>query len=310
MSASVWTSLAPTLPGGRASGRTAEIDRAILRTVLYASLFQAPLTLTQLHRALMDVGVDRAEIRSRLGRAYLSERLEFTGEHVYPYGRGAFVDLQRERHRRSAELLAERRWLLGVVARLPFVRLLALSGACAHDNATVADVDAFLIVRRGRAWAVLLAVMLLNKIAGSARSLSVNDIVDEDGLGLPEHDLFTAAEIVGMRPLAGRAAYLDFVEANAWVAERFPNFFWMRRDAPRLPAAGAPRWIERLLDLGPAAAVEALARRVLGARLRRAWDGFSGVVLSPERLKLHPLDHGPGLRAAFAEVVDRADADE
>jgi hypothetical protein len=310
VSASVWTSLAPTLPGGRASGRPAEIDRAILRTVLYSSLFQAPLTLTQLHRALMDVGVDRAEIRSRLGRAYLAERLEFTGEHVYPSGRGAFVDLQRERRRRTAELLAERRSLLRAVTWLPFVRMVALSGACAHDNATIADVDVFLIARRGRAWTVLLAVMLLNRIAGRGRSLSVNDIVDEDGLGLRDRDLFTAAEIVGMRPLAGRAAYLDFVEANAWVAERYPNFFWMRRDTQVLPAAGAPRWIERLLDLGPAAALEAFARRVLGARLRRAWDGFSGVLLSAERLKLHPLDHGPGLRAAFAEIVDRADANE
>jgi hypothetical protein len=306
----VWTSLAPTLPGGRASGRAAEIDRAILRTVLYASMFQAPLTLTQLHRALMDVGVDRAEIRSRLARSYLRERLEFTGEHVFPSGRGAFVDLQRERRQRTQGLLASRRRLLRAVAWLPFVRLLALSGACAHDNATASDVDVFLVTRRRRAWAVLLVVTLLGRLIGRRHPVCFNYVVDEEGLALPERDLFTAAEIVGLRPLAGRAAYLDFVEANAWVAERFPNFFWMRRDTPRLPGAGGPRWLESLLDLGPAPVLEALARRVLGRRFRTAWDGFSGVVLSAHRLKLHPVDHGPGLRAAFADIVERADADE
>jgi hypothetical protein len=190
------------------------------------------------------------------------------------------------------------------------VRLLALSGACAHDNATSSDVDVFLVVRRGRAWAVLLALTVLGALFGRRRALAFNHIVDEDALTLPERDLYTAAEIVGLRPLAGRPAYLDFVDANAWVAERFPNFFWMRRDAARLPAAGAPPWLEWALDLFLAPALERLARHVLGARFRASCDGFAGVVLSAHRLKLHPVDHGPGLRAAFAEIVERADADE
>jgi hypothetical protein len=310
MSTAISTSLAPTLPGERASGRSGEVDRAILRTVLYAALFQAPLTVTQLHRALMDVGVDRIEIRSRLRRSYLRERVEQTGEDVYLRGREGSLPLHEERRRRTAGLLEAHRLLLRMVARLPFVRCVALSGACAHDNATDDNVDLFLVVRRGRAWSVLLVVWLLAAALGRRRSLGLNYVVDEEGASLPERDLFTAAEIVGLRPLAGRPAYLQLIEANAWVAERFPNFFWMRRDTVPLPAAGAPGWIERALDLGLAPALEALSRRVLGARLRREWDGSSGVVLSPHRLKLHPVDHAPGLRAAFAEVVERAEADE
>jgi len=310
MSTAISTSLAPTVPGARTSGRSGEVDRAILRTVLYAALFQAPLTVSQLHRTLMDVGVDRIEIRGRLRRSYLRERVEQTGEHVYLRGREGCLDLHRERRRRTAELLDAHRPLLRLVARFPFVRLVALSGACAHDNATDANVDLFLVVRRGRAWSVLLALLVLIAALGGRRTLCLNYVVDEDGTALPERDLFTAAEIVGLRPLAGGPGYLQFIEANAWVAERFPNFFWMRRDGAPLPPAGAPRWIERALDLGLAPALEAFSRRVLGARFRRNWDGASGVVLSPQRLKLHPVDHAPGLRAAFAEVVDRAEADE
>jgi len=310
MSASISTGLAPTHPGLQPSDRGGEVDRAILRTVLYASLFQAPVTVAELHRALMDVGVDRVEIRSRLRRCFLRSRLEFTGEYVYPRGREAWLDLRRERMRRTGELLDAHRPLLRAVAGFPFVRLLALSGGCAHDNATDSDVDVFLVVRRGRVWAVCLALMLLSKALGRRRTLCVNYLVDEDGLALPERDLFTAAEIVGLRPLAGGAAYVHFVEANAWVAERFPNFFWMRRDIACVPPAGAPRWMEAALDLGPAQMLEGVARRWLGARFRRKWDGAAGVILSPHRLKLHPVDHGPGLRAAFAELVDGADADE
>jgi hypothetical protein len=257
----------------------------------------------------MDVGVDRIEIRSRLRRSYLRERVEQTGEHVYLRGREGCLELHEERRRRTADLLHAHRSLLRLVPRLPFVRLVALSGACAHDNATDANVDLFLVARRGRAWSVSLVIMMLARVLGRGRTFAVNYVVDEDGLALPEHDLFTAAEIVGLRPLAGGPCYLQLIEANAWVAERFPNFFWMRREAGQVPAAGAPRWLEVLL--GPAfAALEALSRRVLGARFRRELDGSAGVDLSPRRLKLHPVDHAPGLRAAFAEVVERAEADE
>jgi hypothetical protein len=297
----VSTSHAPTLPGPRASGRTAEVDRAILRTVLYASLFQAPLTVSQLHRALMDVGVDRIEIRSRLRRAFLRERLEMAGEHVYLRGREACLDLHHERRRHTSALLDAHRRLLRAAARFPFVRLLALSGACAHDNATHSDVDLFVVARRGRAWSVFLGLTLLGAVLGGRRAVRVNYVVDEDGLALPERDLFTAAEIVGMRPLAGGEAYCSFLEANAWVAARHPNFFAAhQREPPNLPEAGARRWIERALDLGPAPLVEAFSRLLLGAYLRRKARGRSGVVLAAGCLKLHTQDHAPHLNATFA----------
>ena len=202
--------------------------------------------MTQLHRSLMDVGVDRIEIRRRLRRSYLRERLECRGENVYLRGREACLDLQRERRRRTRELLEAHRPL-----------------SCRWWRGC-----------RSCAW---------SPSPGPARTT--------------------------MRPMETSISS-SFVEANAWVAERFPNFFWMRRDAGQVPAAGAPRWLEAALDLGLASTLEALCRRVLGARFRRRWDGSSGVVLSPQRLKLHPVDHAPGLRAAFAEVVERAEADE
>jgi hypothetical protein len=180
----------------------------------------------------------------------------------------------------------------------------ALSGACAHDNATDDDVDVFVVVRRGRAWGVTLALMAIAKLLGKRRSLCLNYVLDEAALCLPEHDWFTAAEIVGLRPLAGGEAHRRFVEANGWLASRFPNFFEARALLASLPPAGAPAWLERLLDLGPAPLFERLARRVLGRHFRRQWgEQREGVRLSSSRLKLHPVDHGPRLRAAFDRSV-------
>jgi hypothetical protein len=285
-----------------------EVDRAILRTVVYAALFRYPLTLAQLHRSLMDVAVDLAALRQRLEGPFLRERIRVSRGFVHLAGCEEWVDLRAERERHTERLLARHRPMLRLLCRFPFVRLVALSGGCAHDNATDGDVDVFLVVKTGRAWAVVLTMMVLSKLAGVRRTLCLNYIVDEAALVLPEEDLFTAAEVVGMKPLAGRDAYRRFVAANAWVAQCYPNFFAGHAAATaELPETRFPRFLERLLELGPAPLVEAVSRRLLGAYLRRKANGHPGVVLSPHRLKLHLLDHRPGLTAAFDAAVNGAE---
>jgi len=279
-------------------------DLAILRTVAYASVFQAPASLTELHRTLMDLPLSRAALAARLRGAFLRRRLGVTDGLVHLRGCEDWVALRRARQRRSRALVERHRPVLALLARLPFVRLLALSGACARENAADADVDVFLVAKRGRAWSVCLALMVLCKALGVRRTLCANYIVDETLLALPEADLFTASEIVGLRPLAGGATYRRFVEANAWLAGRFPNFMRRYREESRsVPEPACPRWLEVVLEAGPAPLLERLSRRWLGARLRRKAAGAPGVLLSDARLKLHTLDHRPAVGESFAQAL-------
>ena len=114
-----------------------------------------------------------------------------------------------------------RRFQRRAVIAAAAVLLVALSGGCAHDDARDSDVDVFLVARRGRAWTVCLGLMVLSKLAGTRRTLCLNYIVDEEALSLPERDVFTAAEVVGLRPIAGAAGYDAFLDANDWAAARW-----------------------------------------------------------------------------------------
>jgi hypothetical protein len=296
-------STAALLPSPEASAD----DHAILRTVIYAGLFQFPLSIDELERRLMDASLDARAIRARLRAPFLRERLDVTDGLVHPRGREGWIELRRRRGARAEALVHRHRHALALLAGCPFVRLVALSGGCAHGNATDEDVDVFLVVRMGRAWSVFGAVMVLAKVFGLRRTLCVNYVVDETAQSLPERDLFTASEIVGLRPLAGRVAYAQFVAANAWVGETFPNFARRTRETGAIGPAGAARWCEALLDLGPAPVLEGLARRVLGAYLRKKASGAAGVVLEPSRLKLHLHDHRPELLTAFDAATERAE---
>jgi hypothetical protein len=98
------------------------------------------------------------------------------------------------------------------------------------------------------------------------------------------------------------------VEANAWIAARFPNFHGrFRREALDVPELPPPAWLERLLELGPAQLLEAASRLLLGAWLRRRAGRGAGVRLTPHTLKLHTRDHASPLLAAFAKALQRAE---
>jgi hypothetical protein len=284
------------------------VDRAILRTVIYAALFEAPLDIDDLHRALADVPLDKDALRDRLEAPALARHLAFRDGLVHPQGRDEWRGLRARRREHTRGLVARHGRALRLLERFPFVRLVALSGACAHQNATDDDVDVFLVVKEGRAWAVYVALVVLSRLLGVRRTLCLNYILDESALALPERDAFTAAEIVGLRPRAGGEAYRAFVRANEGMLAAFPNFRALyEHEAESLPAAGAARWLERLLDGTLARLAEVLSRRFMGARLRRKGRGHPGVVLTPHRLKLHTQDHRPRLTTAFAAALTEVD---
>lgn len=298
-----------TLPLRSAAARATAEDRAILKTVVYAGLFQFPLSLAELERRLMDLALDGAAIGRRLRAPFLRARMTATDGFLHPVGEEAWVGLRQQRGRHAQALLARHERALRVLARFPFVRLVALSGACAHGNATDDDVDVFLVVKAGRAFTVFGAVMALSKLAGLRRSLCVNYVLDENVLALPERDVFTASEVVGLRPRAGASGYQRFVDANPWVGDLFPNFRRMPLPSPPRATAGAGPLLEGVVDLLTRPWLEPLARRIVGGYLRRKSRGAAGVVLSESRLKLHLHDHRPTLLTSFEAAVREAEAE-
>src|SRR5262245_51628776 len=127
--------------------RATPAERAILRTLVYAGLFQAPQTLAELHRGLLDLPLSPRALAARLRGPFLRERLRLTEGLVHLRGNEDWVALRHARRTRSQELVGRHRRLLAGLARFPFVRLLALSGACARENAGDDDVDVFLVVK-------------------------------------------------------------------------------------------------------------------------------------------------------------------
>ena len=243
------------------------LDRAILRTVTYASLFQFPMSLAELERGLMDVPAGGEDVCRRLDQPFLRERLVVWNGLVHPRGRQHWVDLRRLRREHTRALVARHASILGLIARFPFVRLLALSGGCAHDNASDDDVDLFLVTREGRAWSVCLALMLLAKLRRPAPQPVPQLRRRRGGHGTAR-----------ARPLHGRRDRRHEAARGAPglpSASSKPTPGWRRASRTSSPASGvrpsrSPSCAQRagssaLLDLGPAQLARSLVARSCSA---------------------------------------------
>src|SRR5690606_6133029 len=113
----------------------------------------------------------------------------------------------------------------GLIARLPFVRMVAVTGSLAVDNADEDDDLDFLIVTApGRVWLTRAMVMAVGRLA-SLRGITLcpNDLSAETALELPDRDFYTARELLQMRLIAGTATYIRMLETNAWWRDFLPN---------------------------------------------------------------------------------------
>jgi glycosyltransferase involved in cell wall biosynthesis len=281
---------------------------ALLATVAYADLFDSPLPVEHALSASFGAVFDEAELRRMIQGSGLSTALVLhpSGNLVLA-GREALLTDVEDRKARTREVLDRHHRILAMLATLPFVRMLALSGGAAHNNlGPRADIDLFVVAAADRAYTAFTLLFLAAKLTGTRGVMCPNYMVDERELAIAyHHDLFTAHQLVSARPLSGLETYAAFCRANeAWVRRFFPGFV-AHSGQPELGDPGLQRALERIL--APACSVlEGALRWGWRFRLRRraARSPQGDVVLGDGVLKLHLSDYRRTVLYRFAGRLD------
>jgi hypothetical protein len=293
---------------------TRDQELAVLRSVIYASLFDYPLTPPQLEVSLIGVRADAVTIE-RWWRAssLLQATIELRDGHYFPAGRAELVVTRARREALSRRLLDRDRRILRLMSNMPFVRMVALSGSLAHLNAErSADLDLFVITSPNRVWSVTVATLVVSKLLGWRQRVCMNYVVSERAMPVEPQDLFSANQIIHLRPVTGHDVFDRFVKSNGFVRQFYPNFELPEHpktqdSRPRTRDLRPRRLIEACLSLGPAQLAERMARGLYGWHLRRraaGWETRDHVRLDSECLKLHTRSHrGETLGRYEAEVA-------
>lgn len=202
-----------------------QLRGAVLATVSYADLFDFPLDSVEIHRDLVGVAAT-LEATGRAIDALLAAGT-LARDEVYPVlpGRTGLAALRRDRRARATQLWPRARRFGRILARYPFVRLVAVSGSLAAENPDGhADLDYLIVTTPGRLWSVrALAIGLVRLARGTGLELCPNYLLTTRALAIAPHDLYTAHELLQIVPLSGMETYRQLLDANAWAAQWLPN---------------------------------------------------------------------------------------
>lgn len=287
------------------------IEEAIIRTVVYADVFNFPLTIPEIHHFLISrQHYTCDEIAAALsGSARLSRLFRLEGEYVLCHDRSEIVGL-RQRREAAASRLFPLALRYGVwLARLPFVRMVAITGALSVRNPDDDDddLDYVLVTASGRVWTARAFAVLLVRLARlRGVTLCPNYVLSETALFQQRHDIFMAHEVAQMVPVYGGRIYRQMRDCNDWVFDHMANAV----DAFYQPAEYQPRrgwrWfkagLERLLLTPLGTRFEAWEYRRKRARFDREMQKkHHAAVIDPEHVKGHFNDHGHPVLRRYAE---------
>lgn len=212
------------------------IDQRLKVHLTYAHVFGDGLTEAELVRCCepADHELVRESLTALESRGLL-DRLDgyyFLAGHAVE-GRASTVS---EGLRRVEEILRENRAVLRLIARLPWVRLLAVSGSLARNNPRAVpgktlDIDLFVITEPSSLHVVRLILrivtsmrMLAARVRGAPppRHLCLNYMTEASFPEIANPSLFTASEAIHVRVLKNPEEHRRFLAANPWIARYYP----------------------------------------------------------------------------------------
>jgi hypothetical protein len=287
---------------------------AIARSVIYASLFDYPLTLDQLHGSLIASSLAPKQVLATYEASLSLQRVvEYRDGFFFPAGRADLVAERRRREARSRAFLERHGRALRWICALPFTRMVALSGSIAHLNLEEGgDLDLFIVARGHRVWTVTVAMIVLTRLLGVRRVMCANFVMSDAHLGIEQQDLFTANQVLHLKPLIGPEVLEGFVAANPFVKRFYPNRPVQAPADFLLPPSrlrsALKTTAERILGV-VSPLIEGLCRRAYAWHLHRkssSWQSPEQVRLQADYLKLHTRSHRHTVLERFDERVDEA----
>lgn len=280
----------------------AALARAVVATVAYADIFDYPLTPAEVHRYLPLPSAEETVRELLDDTGSLPECLTCADGYIMISGRERILETRRRRAQLAAGMWLRARRYGSLIARIPFVRMVAVTGALSVDNVEPgADIDYLIVTEPGRLWVCrLLTVALVRLAALRGDDICPNYFLAETALELTDHTLYAAHELAQMLPLTGVETYLRMRRLNTWADDLLPN----AGGPPQSRGAGVP-------DGGRGRAlVEAALRTPLGGRLER-WEmerklrkfarqgGNPETTFTAEWCKGHFDGHGQRVLAAY-----------
>lgn len=297
-----------------------ELEKTILWTLLYADVFDFPMTAEEIQHYLIEMEVDSTTIKHVLQSSSPKLTPLIASKHIN--GQVYYAIQERAEHvfaqRAQRESFSEKLWSQAesygrLLSKLPFVRMVCLTGALAVRNpgSLQDDLDYFLVVQSGRVWTARFFAVILVRLAKLwGVVLCPNYVLAEDRLVQSRQDSFVAHEITQMHPIYGLQLYETIRTENDWTARFLPNakqpFFAVHTYHDGLGHI-LKKIGEFLLRGWFGSQLEKWESRRKIVKFQRQIDHNSAAQLDQNHVKGHFQDHGQRILREFYARLDHYD---
>ena len=216
-----------------------DLGQRVRTHLCYAQVFQDALTQSELV-ARCDPG-DPTQVERELTLLRGEGAIERVGDYWFLRGHAApdWSTVKRTRERLTRDILDANGALLGLLTRLPMVRMVAVSGSLARGHAAPNpkkphDLDLFIVTSLSGVHIVRFIVkvsttihLLLSALRLTSKRplLCLNYTTESTFLEIPNHSFFTASDALHVRVLKGKSEYQRFLAANSWITRYYPAEF-------------------------------------------------------------------------------------
>src|SRR5215207_9589054 len=174
---------------------------SVLQTLVYADIFDYPLTAQEVYRYLTSGGASAEEVAGVLSNKTFFTRV---GDYFTLHGREKIVETRKRRATIAAQLWPKAVRYGRIIARLPFVRMITVTGSLAMNNTQEEqDIDYMIVTAPGHLWTCRALSLLVARWAElEGVKLCPNYLVTTNALAFKERSLYVAHELTQMVPLS------------------------------------------------------------------------------------------------------------
>ncbi len=213
------------------------MEKAILKTLIYANIFGFPLKGYEVLKWLIGRETSLIKVEQGLNRLVKKKKIQTFKDFYFLKRKKKLIDKRLRRQKISKNLLLKAKILTQVLKIIPWVKLVGISGGLAVDNCSRKDdIDLFLITDKNRIWLSRFFATVIFDFLRVRRKVNMkpmqasgkfcfNTILDEEHLEQSFKDSYTAHEVLQMRPLWQKEGiYTKYLSDNDWAFEYLPNW--------------------------------------------------------------------------------------
>ena len=285
------------------------LEQAIIRVLAYSDIFDYPLTAAEIHRYL-ETSASFNRIQEVLDNSRLVPgRISRVHNYFTLPGSETIVATRLRRAKLAAQIWPNARRYGRLLARLPFVRMVAITGSLAVDNiGPGTDIDYLIVTEPGRLWLCRAMIIVLARlVALRGHVICPNYLISRNALVFEQRTLYTAHELIQMVPVAGLDVYSQMLQYNAWATDFLPNAVGLL--PPVLPRQSTFQPVRRLAEAALRTSVgDRLEQWEMNRKIRkfnRQGGNHTEIAFCSDWCKGHFDGHEQRVLTAFQERIQR-----